>query len=179
MMPILGIGKTKVTYEFGYTLVEILAVLIILGLISTLAFPRFFGAEEKAYLNQIGKLVRADLNAAREEAFCGQTEIAVAFFENGYFFNIGETEIRRVFDKFQFQWEVSIEGDEPVESVDAMTDSNGLSENERELDSGIIQLCFNRDQDFPEITIKCTTGHFQGKIMLKSDGSASWDYGSK
>ncbi|NLW46390.1 MAG: prepilin-type N-terminal cleavage/methylation domain-containing protein [Firmicutes bacterium] len=179
MMPILGIGKTKVNYESGYTLIEILAVLIILGLVGILAFPRYFGTEEKTYLNQIGKLVRADLSAAREEAFCGQREIAVAFSENGYFFKIGDTEIRRIFDKFQFHWEVSVEEDGPAESVDTMTEINGLSENESELDFGITQLCFNRDRDIPETTIKCTTGHFQGKIMLKSDGSASWDYGSK
>lgn len=179
MMPILGIGKTELNHELGYTLIEILAVLIILGLIGVLAFPRFFGAEEKAYLNQVGKLVRADLNTAREEAFCGQTEIAVAFFENGYFFNIGETEIRRVFDKFQFQWEVSVEPGGTAESDATMTEIDGLTENERELDSGITELCFNLDRDFPETTIKWTTGHFQGNIMLKSDGSASWDYASK
>lgn len=178
-MPILGIGKTEVKSELGYTLIEILAVLIILGLIGLLAFPRFFGAEEKAYLNLVGELVRTDLKAAREETISGQTEITVAFFENGYSFNIGETEIRRVFDKFQFQWEGSAETGQSVESVATMAEIDGVTDNEREPDSGITELCFNRDQDLPETTINWTTGHFQGNIMIKPDGSASWDYASK
>lgn len=178
-MPILGIGKIEVNSELGYTLIEILAVLIILGLIGLLAFPRFFGAEEKAYLNLVGKLVRADLNAAREEALSGQTEITVAFFENGYSFNIGETEIRRVFDKFQFQWGSLAETSESVESVGTMVEIDGVTDNEREFDSGITELCFNRDQDLPETTINWTSGHFQGNFVLKPDGSASWEYGSK
>lgn len=181
-MPILGIGITKVKSESGYTLIEILAVLIILGLIGLLAFPRFFGGEEKAYLNLVGKLVRADLNTVREEAFSGQTEITVAFFENGYSFNIGETEIRRVFDKFQFQWGGLVEAGEPVDSVGLMVEINGVTDNEsneRELDSGITELCFNRDKEIPETTINWTSGHFQGNFVLKPDGSASWEYGSK
>lgn len=178
-MPILGIGETKVNSEPGYTLIEILAVLIILGLIGLLAFPRLFGAEEKAYLNQIGKLVRADLNIAREEAFCGKTEIGVVFLKNGYSFKIGETEIRRVFDKFQFQWEVSVETDEPAESIETMAEIDNITENEGEFDSGNVVLCFNSDSGSPGATIKWTTGHFQGNIMLKSDGSASWDYAPK
>lgn len=178
-MPILGIGKTKVKSELGYTLIEILAVLIILGLIGLLAFPRFFGAEEKAYLNLVGKLVRTDLNTAREEAFAGQTEITVAFFENGYSFNIGETEIRRVFDKHQFQWGSLVGAGESVEPLETMVEVGGVTDNEGEPDPGITELCFNRDKDLPETTINWTTGHFQGIFVLKPDGSASWDYASK
>ncbi len=178
-MPILGTGKIKIYDQLGYTLIEILAVLILLCLIGLLAFPRFFGGEEKAYLNQIGKLVRVDLNTVKEEAFCGKQEIVVTFFENGYTFNIGEVEIRRVFDKFQFHWKAPLEAaelTEPVESSEIIEDNN---ENETEPESGNFELSFNNDSDLTETKLHWTTNHYQGNILLKADGSVSWDYEPK
>lgn len=169
-------GKLKVVYQSGYTLIEVLAVLIILGLIGLLAFPRFNGGEEKAYLNQISKLVQADLTTAREEAVCGKSEIGVAFFENGYLFEIGEIEIRRVFDKFQFHWDIPMEVTETTETTEII---ESYDEVEADVESENLELRFKAESDIVETTIRWVTEHYEGNILIKPDGSVTWEYASK
>lgn len=150
--------------------------MIILAFIGLLAYPRFFGAEEKAYLIQIGKLVQADLNTVKEEAFCGSSEIIVDFFENGYAFNIGEVEIRRVFDKYQFQWETTFKTARKIGAADSMETLTG---DEAELESGNLGLSFSSDEDLQEITINWTSSHYQGSIQLQTDGNLVWSCKTK
>lgn len=175
-MPISVIGKTRDNQQEGYTLIEVLAVLIILAFIGLMAYPRFSGIEERTYLIQIGKLVRADLKTVKDEAFCGKTEIDVIFFENGYAFNIGEVEIRRVFEKYQFHWETTIKA---IEKTDTTESFETLTEDETELEPDNSGISFSSDKDLQETTINWTSSHYQGSIQLQTNGNVVWSYNAK
>ncbi len=175
-MPILGTGKGKADFESGYTLIEILAVLIMLSIVGLLAFPRYDRGEEKAYLKQIGNLIQADIHMVREEAVCGKTEIIMFFRNNGYSFDIGDTEIERVFDKHQFQWNFSLNELEKGEEFEEMG-IDSLFEAEEEMpDFAGSQWCFTSDGFYPEIILEWTSRNFIGTMVCKSDGNVNWEY---
>lgn len=176
-MPISGTGNQKILPESGYTLIEILAVLVILSIIGLLAFPRYERGEEKAYLRQIGNLVRADLRTVSEEVVCEKSEILVEFFKNGYRFDIGDTEIKRVFDKFQFSWDVPVEEfDEGEEDtvLETLTLPGKEEEEEEEVIYGNIELYFSSDGTYPDVIIDWSSKNFAGSLVMKSDGSIDW-----
>lgn len=178
-MPILEIGKTKAYSQSGYTLFEILAVLIMLSIIGLLVFPRFDSGEEKAYLKQIGELIQADIQTVSEEAVAEKSEIVVELFTTGYRFEIGDFEIKRVFDKFQFHWDFASADIEKKEKVEAVETLELSAENDADLESGNLELSFNSDGDFPETTMGWATKHFTGSLLLNSDGNVNWDYGPR
>lgn len=178
-MPISEIGKTKDCSQTGYTLIEILAVIIMLSIIGLLVFPRFDGGEEKAYLKQIGRLIQADIQSVSEEAVCEKSEIVVEFFTNSYRFDIGDIEIRRVFDKFQFHWNFSLNELEKSEEFEEM-ETLGLSEEDVEMpEFGSLELCFTGDGVFPETVLEWMTQNYTGSMVFKSDGSMTWKYAPK
>ncbi len=169
-MPISEIGRIKPHSQPGYTLIEILAVLIILSLIGLLVFPRFDGGEEKAYLKQIGKLIQADIQTVSEEAAVEKSEIIVELFSNGYCFEIGDIEIRRVFDKYQFHWDFPGQETEAADSLKLFTKNN------ESFEPSNLELSFNSDGDFPEDTVQWASQNFTGSLLFKSDGSVNWNY---
>lgn len=182
-MPILGTGKGKADFESGYTLIEILAVLIMLSIVGLLAFPRYDRGEEKAYLKQIGNLIQADIRMVREEAVCGKTEIIMFFRNNGYSFDIGDTEIERVFDKHQFRWDFSLnelEKGEEFEEIDTygFSDENSEADEENQ-DFGSSEWVFTSDGFYPETTLEWTSQSFIGTMACKADGSVNWEYSAK
>ncbi|MGE5605162.1 MAG: Tfp pilus assembly protein FimT/FimU [Bacteroidota bacterium] len=173
-MPISGIGNQKALPESGYTLIEILAVLVILSVIGLLAFPRYERGEEKAYLKQIGNLVRADLRTVSEEAVCEKSDILVEFFTNGYRFDIGDKEIRRVFDKFRFHWDVPVEEIEEAEG-EAIVETLGLpGGEEEEINYGSIELSFYSDGIYPDLIVDWSSQNYTGSLIIESDGSVDW-----
>lgn len=173
-MPISGIGNQKASAESGYTLIEILAVLVILSVIGLLAFPRYARGEEKAYLKQIGNLIRADLRTVSEEAVCEKSEILVVFFTNGYRFDIGDREIRRVFDKFQFRWDVPVEEFEET-AEEAVVETLGLSgEEEETVKYGSTELSFPSDGIYPDLIVDWSSQNYTGNLIIGSDGSIDW-----
>ncbi|NLY74818.1 MAG: hypothetical protein GX075_05905 [Firmicutes bacterium] len=203
-MPISGIGKINPRSQFGYTLFEVLAVLILIAAVGLLVFPGFQGGEEKVYLNQIAGLMQADFQMARDEAICGKTEIVAAFTENGYRFEIGEIEIQRVFDRFDFRWDLPAEAELPDPSAPNETvsdveqseaddgyDNYGENEdNENGAEGGdalvleaekavFFELTFKSDGSYPETSLTCATRRYTGKFELKEDGSVIWNYAKK
>lgn len=207
-MPISGIGKIKPRSQFGYTLFEVLAVLILIAAVGLLVFPGFQGGEEKVYLNQIAGLVQADFQMARDEAICGKTEVVVAFTENGYRFEIGEIEIQRVFDRFDFRWNLPAEAELPdtsapneaatdveqYEADDGYDDYGEDEDNEYGAEGGdalvleaeeedrravFFELIFKSDGSYPETSLTCATRRYIGKMGLKEDGSVIWNYAKK
>lgn len=173
-MPISGIGNQKALPESGYTLFEILAVLVILSVVGLLAFPRYARGEEKAYLKQIGNLIRADLRTVSEEAVCEKSEISVVFFTNGYRFDIGDREIRRVFDKFQFRWDVPMEelGEADEEAVVEPLGLPGVEE--ETVNYGSIELSFSSDGIYPDLIVDWSSQNYTGNLIIESDGSVDW-----
>ncbi len=173
-MPILETGNPKASPESGYTLIEILAVLVILSIIGLLVFPRYERGEEKAYLKQIGNLIQADIRTVSEEAVCEKSEILVEFFYNGYRFDIGDTEIRRVFDRFQFRWDVPV-GELEESDGDAVFETLGYFDEEaEEIEYGNIELYFSSDGIYPDMTVDWTSKNFSGSMLIKANGRIDW-----
>lgn len=171
-MPISETGKIKVCPQSGYTLIEMLAVLIVLSLIGLLVFPRFNRGEEKAYLKQIGNLIQTDMQTVSEEAVGERSEILVKLFKNGYRFEIGDIEIKRIYDKYQFHWNFSGEGEayKGIEAAETFSD-----ENDADLE-GDFELSFNSNGSNTETTIQWETKHFTGSMLFKPDGSVNLNY---
>lgn len=175
-MPISEIGKTKKSYQSGYTLLEILAVLILLGIIGLLASPLLYSGEEKAYVQSIGKLVKADLSLVREEAVCEKSPITVEFSQNGYFFSIGEIEISRVFDKFRFLWtSSSVTPQEPEAETGYETETG----NEADPQPAPMEIKYTTDGVSRETLLQWETTNFQGELSLNPEGSVDWRYVAK
>lgn len=56
------------------SLLEVLAVIVLIGFIMVLAFPSFYLAEEKSELLHLGRLIKVDLEQAAEEALLNHSE---------------------------------------------------------------------------------------------------------
>lgn len=171
MMPISEIGKAG-DFQAGHTLLEILAVFILIGIIGSLALPLLNVGEERAYVHGIGKLIQADLSSVRQEAVSEKSPIAVEFSQNGYFFNIGEIELRRTFDKYRFTWIPT-----PVTAEGAVESSEEETENEAGLQP--LEISYNTGGVFPETLLQWETIHFRGELSLTPEGSVNWRYGTK
>ncbi|MGE5545246.1 MAG: GspH/FimT family pseudopilin [Bacillota bacterium] len=63
----------------GYTLVELLSVLVILGLIAMLAWPRYQAMADKLALHQDAAILARELRLARQSAITYGRECAVIF----------------------------------------------------------------------------------------------------
>jgi prepilin-type N-terminal cleavage/methylation domain len=108
-MPILETGNKTA----GYTLLEVVAVLTLIGLIMALTYPRINYALEQAEVGFMGRLIRSDFKELRDESISDPgAEIAVTFTISGYSFTIGEHYINRVFGyHFAFELPESISAD--------------------------------------------------------------------
>jgi prepilin-type N-terminal cleavage/methylation domain-containing protein len=88
----------------GYTLIEILAVLMLIGMLMMIVYPQFTNSPERNEVIYIGKLIKADLALVKEEAFSGKEELAIEFINQGYNFQIGDARITRNFNDYQFSF---------------------------------------------------------------------------
>ena len=88
----------------GFTLLEIVAVITLIGLIMLLAYPSINFGVERVEIGYIGRLIKTDFNQIKDESLSDPaSEIVVTFAQDGYFFQIGEHTITRSFkDKFTF-----------------------------------------------------------------------------
>lgn len=178
-MPTSATGMSKSAFQSGYTLIEILGVLVILSLIGLLAFPNYTRGEEKAYLKQIGKLIQADLLTVSEEAACGKSEILVEFIGNGYHFELGDREIKRSFNRYQFQWDFSLNELKESAVIDG-TETFDLPAQDDEAPSlGRAEWCFSGDGVFPESTLEWVSQNFTGTMVLNSVGEIKWEFTAK
>jgi len=161
MQPISAIGKGQA----GYTLLEILAVLILMGFIGTLAFPAFFRNEEKLAIGKIEDTIRNDWEKLQREAMAGKMNHTVTFDGYGYSFEIGEAEIRRSFQNYNFTWTIPEQGEE-TESNATVTRSGA-------------NLTFNPDGSCSAGEWGWETLRFRGVMRINDDGTMEWRYERK
>ncbi len=105
----------KARLAAGYTLIEILAVLMLIGLLMMIVYPQFTNSPERNEVIYIGKLIKADVTLVKEEAFSSKEELVIDFYNKGYIFQVGDSKISRNFYDYQFSFEVS----EPDELEDS------------------------------------------------------------
>jgi type II secretory pathway pseudopilin PulG len=134
--------------EAGYTLLEILGVILLIGLILTLAQPQISRVEEKNRMRYVGELLQTDLQRVQAEAKAGNT-VKFKFTANGYCFSLDEAVIKR---------------DYRVNGV-----AFSMENNEPELN-------FTPEGPAPVATINWTGAHYQGALALTPDGAVSWGY---
>lgn len=167
-MPMSPIGKL----EAGFTLIEILAVLALVGLLSALTFPEFLRWQDRIEMNQIWRLIQSDLNHLREEAIVEHHSGVLAFKRHGYDLQMGERHIERIFNRFNV-----ILGVEEVERGE-------LNENETESEES--QSAATNTEIRFEPMGRCVpkqfeweTSHYRGAFQVTSDGMVSWTYDPK
>ncbi|HEX3044734.1 MAG TPA: type II secretion system protein [Bacillota bacterium] len=181
-MPTLGTGRTG---NAGYTLIEILAVLTLIGFITLMVLPSLIHGEEKARVGNIGRLIIADLKEVREEAALSHSKIVVSFSAQGYSFALGDIPVQRQFpeDHFHFELPEPPEVIEPVaDTVSLQTETAGESvdESETATDNQTVETMANQisftaaGQMEKEFRLTWETEHYRGTLTVDPAGKAEW-----
>lgn len=140
----------------GYTLLEILGVIALIGLIYALVQPEFALSEERNRVRYVGLMLQADLQAAGDQAKTGN-EIKVAFHASGYRYKIGDALMERDYRRdglvFTFRY-----GND---------------------DAGQPELVYKADGSCRPGVIDWGSRHYRGSLELKADGTISWSYHGK
>ncbi|HYH05164.1 MAG TPA: hypothetical protein VEC37_18895 [Bacillota bacterium] len=140
----------------GYTLLEVLGVILLIGLVLSLVRPEFPRFEERNRLRYVGELIQADLKTAQDQTKTGNV-VRVHFNPYGYRFKIGDTLIMRDFKSY---------------GVNFILPSAAEAESETE-------LLFATDGSCQPIALDWEGQHFQGTLAIKPDGTVSWNYHAK
>jgi prepilin-type N-terminal cleavage/methylation domain-containing protein len=153
-MPTSGTGNP----ESGFTLLEVLAVLVLIGLVIALVFPDFERGAEKKRVVLIGELLQNDLSRVREEALTERTNADLNFGPDGYSFTIDGCELRRTFAEFH---------------VGLLNVAESLDQ------TGVAKITFNAEgRCFPQ-QFHWETRYYQGVIALTGEGGVTWRCGAK
>ncbi|HEX3047760.1 MAG TPA: prepilin-type N-terminal cleavage/methylation domain-containing protein, partial [Bacillota bacterium] len=110
-MPILETGSRS----GGFTLLEMLAVIVLMGMVMMIVYPRFELNEEKTEVLFIGRLVTGDVELLQGEALANREILTLHFSKDGYDFKIGESTVSRSFHRFEFKF--AIPEEEPKEDT--------------------------------------------------------------
>ncbi|MGD8401280.1 MAG: prepilin-type N-terminal cleavage/methylation domain-containing protein [Bacillota bacterium] len=152
-MPTSGTGKAA----SGFTLLEVLAVLVLIGLVVALVFPDFTRGAEKRRITLIGSLLQIDVGRVREEALAQRTDEMLIFGPDGYSFTIGGSKLRRVFKEFRVGLPNASESDQ----------------------AGAAAVTFNAEgRCFPQ-QFHWETRYYQGVIALTGEGGVTWRCNAK
>jgi type IV fimbrial biogenesis protein FimT len=80
----------------GFTLIELMVVITVLGIVSMLAGPSFTGGFARNHLKGAAGEAYADMQFARSEAVQGNTVVNVAFSASGYQITRGVQVVKNV-----------------------------------------------------------------------------------
>lgn len=165
-MPISATGK-----DSGYTLIEVLVIIVLFGFIAVLASPSLLLGEERAEVKYIGELIAGDLQLLKEECVYDKAEPVITFTKNGYGFDLGERSFTRNFQRFGFSFLLAEEqGEEAAAEPTAQKEKPAAS-------SGILK--FNRDGPASDFSLSWQTVHYQGELSVNQDGMVNWRYERK
>jgi prepilin-type N-terminal cleavage/methylation domain-containing protein len=193
-MPILETGNRSA----GYTLLEIVAVITLIGLILTIAYPRIDLSAERVEVGYIGRLIQADFKRMKDESVSDpSSDFAVTFEPNGYSLFIGERRINRSF-KYHFAFELpeaplQSEAEEGTSSSAVNQNASQQAEPETSHDTGesasepiddttetSYKVHIDRGEvSGEELQIPWQTSHFKGSLLCKKDGFVEWKYEKK
>jgi type II secretory pathway pseudopilin PulG len=152
-MPITETGEST----SGYTLLEILGVILLFGLIAALVQPEIMLSVERNRVRYIGALLQTDLERAQAEART-DNEVKLVFSPAGYGFTIGDTVITRDYhiDGVQFQ----------------VTGSAAA-------DAGAPELFFSNTDVCPTATITWESQHYRGVLSIGPAEAMKWSFQRK
>jgi prepilin-type N-terminal cleavage/methylation domain-containing protein len=183
-MPTLGTGKSPA----GYTLLEVVAVITLIGLIMALTYPRINCAVEQVEVGYIGRIVKTDLNEIRDESVSDpSSEMVVNFTKDGYSFTIGEHRITRSF-KYQFTFELpeaeTKEGvPTPTGAADVRPSQPEPSETSPDQNENTTGTSYDihvvNGVSSDELRLQWKTNHFQGSLLWQKEGAVVWTYQKK
>lgn len=182
-------------------LLEALAVISLIGLMIALVYPSVYLGGEKAEVVYIGNLIKADLTQASQESIINQSDLSVNFAADGYSFHIGDVNIERRFNKYQFAFTVSQEEESDTESSRDLNDNGSKdSKSRNSVDQESISsseetdLKGDTEDDSSEngtilkfspvggctgTALSWTTVHFSGNLAVDQQGTVKWSYGQK
>jgi prepilin-type N-terminal cleavage/methylation domain-containing protein len=164
----LAIGKNTA----GFTLLEILAVILLVGLICTISYPNFVRSLEKTELHFVGELLQTDLQQIREEAMAHRTEQKVTLTGSAYYFEIGGLKIERSLGKYGFTFVT------PAPAATEKTDEE-VTEAEpigKKTKKGVnsMELIFAADGSCEMVIVNWTSQRFRGTLVVNADGTSRW-----
>ena len=163
----------------GYTLLEIMAVITLIGLMAAIVFPVYTLREEKTGVKYIGNLLESDIKSIQEEALCTQSELTIIFSRQGYQFKLGETSIVRSFSQYRFGFKLPELEEEESESDSGVTSDKKESSTDADPKLTVPMLKFNKEGFSTGLTLNWESSHFSGSMAVDQDGVLKWNYVQK
>jgi type II secretory pathway pseudopilin PulG len=145
----------------GFTLLEVLGIIVLLGLACTLVYPNYINGEEKTRVQYIGKLLTSDIQQVQEAAVTERGSASIVLAGNGYHYDLGGDHITRTFPEHGFTFKIIMESTDG-EAVVTMDNEDVLT--------------FNADGSCNEIDLSWQSNHFRGSLQVATDGTVSWKY---
>lgn len=160
----------------GYTLLEVLGVICLIGLVLALAQPQIFQVEEKHQVRYAGELLQTDLQRVRAEAKAGNA-VKLKINANGYCFPLGDTVITRDYRAHGLVFRVGNNGvGVPATLAPERSQSKDVTGETTATVTGESELSFTPEGSGPLTTISWESKHYQGALKLEADGAVSWRY---
>lgn len=176
------ISETGKPVSGGFTLLEVLGIIVLLGLASILAIPKFANSSERIKLQYFGKLLQTDIQLVREDAVSEGDDQAIIFENNGYCFNIGSRMIKRLFYDYGFTFDrrdETVGRAETVDTAGAAVVTEAAGEESASESAPVARVEFTPAGVCQETNLNWTSDHFQGSLKVQPDGRVEWTYGKK
>jgi type IV fimbrial biogenesis protein FimT len=96
MIPARGCFFMKIFNKIGFSLLELMIVLAIMGILSAIAAPNFINYMAERRLNGAARMVMSDLMAARQKAVTQNINVTVAFTSDHEYTITGDATVRDI-----------------------------------------------------------------------------------
>jgi prepilin-type N-terminal cleavage/methylation domain-containing protein len=160
--------------DSGYTLLEILAVLLLIGLLFSLAQPGIWRTGEKNRMRYVGELLQSDAQRILAEAQAGNT-VQLSFDSHGYRICLGDTVTTRDYRAGGIAFRLESQAT-PASGL--REDRENAAEPEDTTGDGP-ELDFVPDRPGPAAAIIWESEHYRGELTLKTNEALSWGYHAK